>query len=129
MRLIQFSSQITNSYADSSIHGEAKWGGINEWGRRLIAEMNRLGIMIDIAYATDAAQRQIIEASKAPVVDSHVGMRAVCGNPANMPDDILQALAVRGGLVGIPLCANITETSTPPAITDLSEGGEEMTSW
>lgn len=101
VRLIQFSSQVTNSYADSSIRGEAKWGGINERGRRLIAEMNRLGIMIDIAHATDAAQRQIIEASKAPVVDSHVGMRTVCGNPANMPDDILQALAVRGGLVGI----------------------------
>ena len=101
VRLIQFSSQVTNSYADSSVRGEVKWNGINDRGRRLIAEMNRLGIMIDIAHATDAAQRQIIEASRAPVVDSHVGMRAVCDNPANMPDDILRALAAKGGLVGI----------------------------
>jgi membrane dipeptidase len=87
VRLIQFSSQVTNSYADSSARGEVKWNGINDRGRRSIAEMNRLGIMIDIAHATEAAQQQIIEASRAPVVDSHVGMRAVCNNPANMPDD------------------------------------------
>jgi membrane dipeptidase len=63
--------------------------------------MNHLGIVIDIAHATEAAQRQIVEASIAPVVDSHVGMRAVCDNPANMPDDILRALAAKGGMVGI----------------------------
>jgi membrane dipeptidase len=101
VRLIQFSSQLTNSYADSSIRGEARWNGINDRGRRLIAEMNRLGIMIDIAHATDAAQRQIIEASRAPVVDSHTAMRALCDSPANIPDDLLRALAAKGGLVGI----------------------------
>lgn len=101
VRLIQFSSQLTNSYADSSIRGEPRWSGINDRGRLLIAEMNRLGILIDITHATEAAQRQIVEASRAPVVASHVGLRAVCGNPANMPDDILRAVAVKGGLVGI----------------------------
>ena len=55
LRLIQFSSQLTNSYADSSIRGEPKWSGINDRGRRLIAEMNRLGILIDIAHATETA--------------------------------------------------------------------------
>jgi membrane dipeptidase len=101
VRVIQFSSQLTNSYADSSIRGEPKWSGINERGRQLIAEMNRLGILIDITHATEAAQRQIIEASRVPVVASHVGLQAVCNNPANMPDDILRALASKGGLVGI----------------------------
>ena len=101
VRLIQFSSQLTNSYADSSLRGERKWSGINERGRRLIAEMNRLGILIDITHATEAAQQQIIEASKAPVVASHVGLQAICSNPTNMPDSILRALAAKGGLVGI----------------------------
>jgi len=101
VRLIQFSSQLTNSYADSSLRGEPKWSGINERGRRLITEMNRLGMMIDITHATEAAQRQIIQASKAPVVASHVGLQAICSNPTNMPDDILRALATKGGLVGI----------------------------
>jgi membrane dipeptidase len=77
VRLIQFSSHVTTAYADSSLQGEAKWSGINDPGRRLIAEMNRLGIIIDITHATEAAQRQIIQASRAPVVASHDGLRAV----------------------------------------------------
>lgn len=101
VRLIQFSSQVTNSYADSSIRGEPRWSGINDRGRRLIAEMNRLDILIDITHATEAGQRQIIEASKAPVVASHVGIQAICSNPANMSDDMLRALSAKGGLVGI----------------------------
>jgi membrane dipeptidase len=101
VRVIQFASQVTTAYADSSVRGEAKWGGINERGRRLIREMNRLGMVIDISHATEAAQRQIIEASRAPVVASHVALRALCNNPGNMPDDILLALAAKGGMIGI----------------------------
>jgi len=69
--------------------------------------MNRLGMLIDITHATEAAQRQIIETSKAPVVASHTGMRALCSNPTNMPDDILRALAAKGGLVGIHANATV----------------------
>jgi membrane dipeptidase len=107
VRFIQFAGQVTTAYADSSVRGDAKWGGINERGRRLIAEMNRLGIVIDITHATEAGQRQIIEASRAPVVASHVAMKAVCDNPGNMPDDILRALSAKGGLVGIHAAAAV----------------------
>jgi membrane dipeptidase len=101
VRVIQFASQVTTAYADSSVRGEAKWGGINDKGRRLIAEMNRLGMVIDITHATEAAQKQIIAASKAPVVASHTGLRAICNNPGNLSDDVLKAMAAKGGLVGI----------------------------
>jgi len=101
VRVIQFSSQVTTAYADSSVRGGAKWSGINEKGRRLIAEMNRLGMLIDISHATEAAQRQIIAASRAPVVASHIALRAICSNPANMSDDVFRALAAKGGMVGI----------------------------
>jgi membrane dipeptidase len=107
VRVIQFSSQVTTAYADSSVRGEAKWSGINDRGRRLVAEMNRLGMLIDISHATDAAQRQIIEASRAPVVASHVALRALCNNPGNMPDDILRALAAKGGMIGIHASADL----------------------
>jgi len=100
VRLIQFSSQVTTAYADAG-RGGARWQGINDRGRLLIAEMNRLGIIIDITHATEAAQRQIIQASRAPVVASHVAMRALCNNPGNLSDDVLGALAMKGGLVGI----------------------------
>jgi membrane dipeptidase len=101
VRVIQFASQVTTAYADSSVRGEAKWQGINEKGRRLVAEMNRLGMLIDISHATEAAQRQIIEASRAPVVASHVALRAICDNPGNISDDVLRALAAKGGMIGI----------------------------
>jgi membrane dipeptidase len=107
VRSIQFSSQVTNAYADSSVRGEAKWSGINERGRKLVAEMNRLGMIIDVTHATELAQRQIIEVSRAPVVASHVALRAVCENPGNMPDDILRAIAAKGGLVGIHSSAGV----------------------
>ena len=107
VRLIQFAGQSTTAYADSSVRGAVVWKGINERGRRLIAEMNRLGIMIDITHATEDAQRQIIEASRAPVVASHTALKAVCDNPANMPDDILRAVAAKGGLVGIHSTATV----------------------
>jgi membrane dipeptidase len=93
---------VTTAFADATLRGgPKKWGGINDRGRRLIAEMNRLGIVIDITHATEAAQKQIIEASRASVVASHVGLRAICNNPANMSDDIVRAVAAKGGLVGI----------------------------
>ena len=101
VRVVQFSSQSTTAYADSSVRGGAKWSGINEKGRRLIEEMNRLGMLIDISHATEAAQRQIIAASRAPVVASHVALRAICSNPANLSDDVLRALIAKGGMIGI----------------------------
>jgi membrane dipeptidase len=101
VRVIQFSSQVTTAYADSSVRGGVKWSGINEKGRRLIAEMNRLGMLIDISHATEAAQRQIIAASRAPVIASHVALRAICSNPANLSDDVLRALIAKGGIIGI----------------------------
>jgi membrane dipeptidase len=60
-----------------------------------------------VFHATEAAQRQIIEASKAPVVASHIGLRALCSNPTNMPDEILRALAAKDGLVGIHANASV----------------------
>jgi membrane dipeptidase len=107
VRVIQFASQVTTAYADSSVRGPAKWSGINDKGRRLIAEMNRLGMLIDISHATESAQRQIIELSRAPVVASHVALHAICNNPGNISDDILRALAAKGGMIGIHASAEL----------------------
>jgi membrane dipeptidase len=107
VRVIQFSSQNTTAFADSAVRGEPHWGGINDKGRRLIEEMNRLGMIIDITHATEAAQRQIIEASRAPVIASHVALRAVNANPGNMTDEVLRAIAAKGGMVGIHSSADL----------------------
>lgn len=100
LRVVQFSTQTCfNAFADSEADGPAVWHGINSRGRELIAAMNELGILIDITHATAQAQEQIIDASQAPVVASHVSLAAVSG--AGMSDGILRALAAKGGMVGI----------------------------
>jgi membrane dipeptidase len=101
VRVVQFPGQVTSAFGDSGGRESGKWGGINDRGRRLIAEMNRLGIVIDFTHATEAGQKQIIEASRAPVVASHVALRAVCDTPGNMSDDMVRTIAAKGGLVGI----------------------------
>lgn len=101
VRMVQLSNHNTTSaFADAGL-GEQKWGGITEHGRAVVREMNRLGILIDISHASDAAQLQIIEASAAPVVASHHGMRHFSNSPRTLSDLVLKALAAKGGLVGI----------------------------
>jgi len=75
------------------------YNGINDQGRALVTQMNSLGILIYIAHATEAAQTQLIQASRAPVVASHETTKAVSG--AGLSDDVVKALAAKGGLVGI----------------------------
>ena len=104
LRSVQFASQSGfNAFSDVQAglpSGGAHWGGINEHGRALVAEMNALGILIDITHASTAAQAQIIEASKAPVVASHVTAASVSG-AGGLTDDLISALAAKGGVMGI----------------------------
>jgi membrane dipeptidase len=101
VRMVQFSSHnTTNAFVDAGL-GEQKWGGITEHGRTVIREMNRLGILISISHASNAAQLQIIEASAAPVVADHQGLRKFSDAPRTLSDEVLQALAAKGGLVGM----------------------------
>jgi membrane dipeptidase len=106
LRSVQFATQTGfNSFTDSAlapIQGGEKpdhFGGINDHGRKLVAQMNDLGILIDIAHGTEAVQAQLIQASRAPVVASHETAKAVSG--AGLTDEVLKALANKGGVVGI----------------------------
>jgi membrane dipeptidase len=101
LRLAQFTSHdVTNTYVDA-VGGVRKWNGINEQGRDIIREMNRLGVVIDISHASDESQRQIIETSAAPVTSSHQGLRHFVDSPRTMPDETLRALARKGGVLGL----------------------------
>jgi membrane dipeptidase len=106
LRSVQFATQTGfNDFADSAlapIQGGEKpdhFGGINEHGHKLVTQMNQLGILIDIAHGTEAVQTQLIASSRAPVVASHETAKAVSG--AGLSDEVLKALASKGGLVGI----------------------------
>lgn len=101
LRMAQFTTYTgTSSYADGGA-GPVVWNGINDRGRDIVREMNRLGIVIDISHASEATQRHVIEASAAPVTDSHRGLRHFMNSAGTMSDDTLKALAKKGGVIGL----------------------------
>ena len=89
-----------NSVADSAAEG-TRWGGLSPFGREVVAEMNALGMMIDLSHASDKTFWDCIEASQAPIVATHSCCRALCGHRRNLTDDMLKALGEKGGYVGI----------------------------
>lgn len=91
-----------NNYADSCC-SPPQWHGLNERGRALIAEMNRLGMVINVSHASDEAISQAIDASTDPVIATHHGLREFNDIPRNMPDWLLRKLAAKGGLIGFQI--------------------------
>ena len=87
------------SWAGSS--GEKDNKGMNDLGRQVIAEMNRLGMMVDIAHVSDKTFWDALESSKAPIFSSHSSCRALSNIPRNMTDEMIRALAKKGGVVQI----------------------------
>ncbi len=80
-----------------------KWHGLNDRGREVIHEMNRLGMVINVSHASDEAISAAIDASTDPVVATHHGLRSVNDIPRNMPDWLLKKLAAQGGVFGFQL--------------------------
>lgn len=91
-----------NDYADSCC-SPPRWHGLNERGRALIREMNRLGMVINVSHASDDAISQAIDVSSDPVIATHHGLREFNDIPRNMPDWLLKKLAAKGGLIGIQI--------------------------
>lgn len=88
-----------NEFADSCCSTK-RWGGLNEQGRAVIREMNRLGMLINISHASDETIAQALEVSTDPLVATHHGLRALNDIPRLMTDDLLRKLAAKGGVIG-----------------------------
>lgn len=85
-----------NQFADSAT-GEARWKGLSPLGKQWVAEMNRLGIVIDASHSSDAAFDQILALSKYPILLSHSSLRSAFDHPRNLDEGRLKALAAKGG--------------------------------
>jgi membrane dipeptidase len=97
---------------DSHTPAEPLHGGLSELGKRAIAEMNRVGIMVDVSHSSRDAMMQALEVSKAPVIASHSGCRAVFDHTRNLDDAQLLALQKNGGVIQIvALGAFVTDQS------------------
>jgi len=99
---ITLAHSLSNHLSDSSYDENRPLGGLSEFGRAAVSEMNRLGVMVDISHVSDAAFYQVLEITQAPVIASHSSARHFTpGFERNMSDEMIQALARNGGVIQI----------------------------
>ncbi len=104
VRYITLCHSFHNDICDSSSDpAPAEHNGLSNFGRQVVAEMNRLGIMVDVSHASDKSFFDAVEASKAPVIASHSSVRSVCKHDRNMSDEMIRKLAAKGGVIQICL--------------------------
>ena len=120
-----------HSQLSDSNTGEAegwKWNGLSPLGKQVIAEMNRLGIMIDVSHPSKASMMQAIELSRAPIIASHSSARALCNHSRNLDDEQLLALKKNGGVAQTVAFANyVKSTDTPERTAALNAIRKEFT--
>ncbi|WP_336642901.1 dipeptidase [Microbacterium sp. MMO-113] len=91
----------TIAWADSATD-EARHGGLTDFGREVVREMNRIGVLVDLSHVAPTTMRQALEVTTRPVMVSHSGAFALCDHPRNVPDDVLAAIGAQGGVVMVP---------------------------
>lgn len=92
---------ISTSWAGSSGDEVGASRGLNEFGKQVISEMNRLGMMVDVSHVSDPTFWDIVKTSTKPVIATHSGCRAIANVPRNLSDDMISALAKSGGVVNV----------------------------
>lgn len=98
VRYMTLTHNVSTDWADAAL-GEQRHGGLTEFGEQVVQEMNRLGMMVDIAHTSPATMHQVLDVSRAPVIWSHAAARALVDHPRNVPDDVLERLDANGGIV------------------------------
>jgi membrane dipeptidase len=100
VRYMTLTHTVNTDWADASTDKPAH-NGLTDFGKQVVREMNRLGMMVDISHVADKTFYDVLAVSKAPVIASHSSCRALCNAPRNMTDDMIKALAAKGGVIQI----------------------------
>jgi membrane dipeptidase len=99
-RYITLTHSVNLEWADSATD-EPDHNGLTDFGKDIVREMNRIGMLVDLSHVSDDVMRDALEVAAAPVIFSHSSIRAVCDHPRNVPDDVLLKLKENGGVVMI----------------------------
>ena len=110
-----------NEICDSCA-GQHRWGGLSPFGREVVLEMNRLGMIVDIAHSSDDTVRDCLELSRAPIVSTHSCYKALTAHRRNLPDDLLKAIADKGGVVQINFCPSFLSEEYDARMNDTGTG-------
>src|ERR1041384_4317018 len=101
----------TNNWADAG-RGEKKHNGLSEFGKEVVREMNRLGMLVDVSHVSDETMSDALDVSKAPIIASHSSARALSDVPRNIPDDLLKRIAKNGGVVQVNFYSVFVDAKT-----------------
>lgn len=119
-RYMTLTHNVHTDWADSAalppVHG-----GLTPFGESVVLEMNRLGMLVDLAHVADGTMDDALRVSKAPVIFSHSSARAICDVPRNVPDDILRRLPANGGIVTVTFVAGFIDPAIAQAQRPLTE--------
>lgn len=88
-----------NLICDSASKSQQRNGGLSEFGKKVIKEMNRLGIAVDISHASDETIKEVLKISSKPIIASHSSCRALCNHPRNLSDELMKEIAGKGGVI------------------------------
>ena len=123
MRYLTLCHGADNDICDSSTErAKPEDEGISEFGRQVVDECNRLGIMIDVSHMSDQSFYDVLELSKAPIFASHSSVRALCDHPRNLSDDMIKALAEKDGVIQICLVSSFLKKEKPNPERDQALG-------
>jgi len=117
-RYITLSHNGDNQICDSANNSQHLNNGLSPFGKQVVAEMNRLGIMVDVSHIAEKSFWDVIQVAKAPIIASHSGCAALTANPRNLTDEQLKALSKNGGVIQV---VALTDFLAPAARTDAIE--------
>ena len=112
VRMVGLVHSLRNLLADGV--GDARTdGGLSELGVQAVEELDRLGMVIDVSHINDRGFWDVVDISEGPIIASHSNSRAICPHPRNMTDDMIKALAEKGGIMGINFAPSFVHPTNP----------------
>lgn len=99
IRYITLCHNKHNEICDSSSPEQPRWNGLSPFGKEVVHEMNKLGIIIDVSHISDESFWDVLKTSRTPVMASHSAVRTICNSSRNLSDDMIKGLAAKGGVV------------------------------
>ena len=118
VRYITLSHNGDNDICDSAMDSNLEHNGLSKFGKEVIREMNRLGILVDISHTSEKTSFDAVEWSKYPVIASHSSAKALCDHPRNISDELMLAIAAKGGVIQICLYSDFLRKDGEATVKD-----------
>jgi microsomal dipeptidase-like Zn-dependent dipeptidase len=118
VRYITLSHNGDNDICDAANKSKTTHNGLSDYGKAVVREMNRCGIMVDISHTSEKTSLDVLEISTKPIIASHSSAKALCDHPRNISDPLMRAIAAKGGVIQVCLYSGFLKKSGKATISD-----------